>query len=383
MSGKMATPSKRPKTGQRAANKKSTPQKRRGKQRHSKNKKNRRTALWLRRGVVSLIFLGFFAVVGYSYLRNTDEVQRGAVVDQEVIYPYSQEEILRDLANVRTKKTPQRKQAAIHHKNKPARHTHREDKSTSPEHPVERHAASHSADDRERSMTSGLQKIVLAYRTTRPKLVIIIDDVHTRAQIDAIRSLSWHVTPSVFPPYSLAKHSNELAKGLKHYMIHLPMESGSTQFNRQTKTLMRSFSDAQIEARAKELRRLFPTAVYVNNHTGSTFTSDYRAMKRLYDALKKEGFVFVDSFTIASSKVKRIAHEEGDAYVRRDIFIDNKQDIAYIHRQLAKAVSIARKKGYAIAIGHPHKKTIAALRSAKPILKDVDVVYIDEIYRRQ
>jgi polysaccharide deacetylase 2 family uncharacterized protein YibQ len=42
---------------------------------------------------------------------------------------------------------------------------------------------------------------------------------------------------------------------------------------------------------------------------------------------------------------------------------------------------MAKKKGYAIAIGHPHKVTMQALASAKEIFKDVELVYIDELYR--
>jgi len=226
------------------------------------------------------------------------------------------------------------------------------------------------------------KKVALATRGKKPKLVIIIDDVHTKQQINAIKKLGLKITPSIFPPYKLAKHSNLLAKQVKHSMIHLPMESGKAQFNKQYKTLKRSFSHAQIRERVKEIRKLFPHSKYINNHTGSVFTSDYKAMKKLYRALKEEGFVFIDSYTIASSKVKQIAHEFGDAYVRRDVFLDNTHTVAYIHKQLKLAVKKAKKNGYAVAIGHPHKTTMKALSSAKNILGDVELVYVDDIYKK-
>ena len=225
------------------------------------------------------------------------------------------------------------------------------------------------------------KKVVLSYSGTKPKLVIIIDDVHTRRQINAIQSLGLKVTPSIFPPYQLATKNHLLAKGVEHYMIHLPMESSSKQFNTQTKTLMTYFTKAQIENRVKELRRLFPSAHYINNHTGSVYTGNYKAMHRLYTALRKEGFLFVDSRTTGSSKVRKITRQFGDAYIARDIFIDNEHNVSYIHGQLKKAVGMAKKKGYAIAIGHPHKMTMQALASAKNILKDVELVYIDDIYK--
>ncbi len=220
------------------------------------------------------------------------------------------------------------------------------------------------------------------FTNTKPKLVIIIDDVHTRAQISAIKALPLKVTPSIFPPYKQAPNSNRLAQGLEHYMIHLPMESGNKQFNTQYKTLKVSFSNKKIENRIKELRLLFPKAKFINNHTGSVFTSDYASMHLAYKIMRENGFVFLDSKTKSTSKVKEIAHSYGDVYVARDIFIDNEHSVPYIHKQLQKAVKIAKRKGYAIAIGHPHTVTMQALSSAKDILKEVELLYIDELYAR-
>jgi polysaccharide deacetylase 2 family uncharacterized protein YibQ len=209
--------------------------------------------------------------------------------------------------------------------------------------------------------------------------VIIIDDVHTREQISAIRNLNMKITPSIFPPYKLSPDSHRLAQGLKHYMIHLPMESGNSQFNKQYKTLKVSFSNKKIENRIKELRLLFPQAKYINNHTGSVFTSDYAAMHLAYRVMKENGFIFVDSRTINTSKVKAIAQGYGDVYLSREIFIDNEHSVPYIHQQLKKAVEIAKRKGFVIAIGHPHASTMKALATAGDILDDVELVYIDEL----
>ena len=216
-------------------------------------------------------------------------------------------------------------------------------------------------------------------KSHKPKLAIIIDDVHTQGQLSAIKALHLHITPSIFPPYSLAKHSNTLARGLKHLMIHLPMESGNSKFNSQSKTLMTSYSATRIAMRVAEIRTLFPNAKYINNHTGSVFTSDFKSMQRLYVALKRKGFVFIDSFTSSHSKVQRIVEDFGDRYLRRDVFIDNEHNVPYIHGQLQQLVKLAKKRGYAIGIGHPHKTTMQALQSAKSILKDVELVYIDGI----
>jgi len=232
-----------------------------------------------------------------------------------------------------------------------------------------------------KALPSAKGKVALAYRGKRPRLVIVIDDVHTRRQLNAIQSLNMSVTPSLFPPYKLAPKNHLLAQGLQHYMVHLPMESGSRKFNKQWKTLMVSSSEAEIVHRVKEIRVLFPTAKYVNNHTGSVFTSNEKAMDTLYRALRKEGFVFIDSMTSSRSKVGKIAHRYGDAYVARDTFIDNVKNIKAIQKQLKHAVKLAKKNGYALVIGHPYPVTLEAIKQSKGILKEVDLVYIDAIYR--
>ena len=214
----------------------------------------------------------------------------------------------------------------------------------------------------------------------RPKLVLIIDDISHPWQIKAIKALGYHITPSIFPPSELSKRSNKLSYTLKHFMIHLPMQSGSAKMNRMQGMLRVTDSSQKMRARAKEIRALFPKGVFVNNHTGSVFTSNYKAMKRMYGYLKEEGFTFVDSHTAGSTKLKRITKEYGDRYIVRDVFIDNTQTVSYVHKQLAKAVKIAKRRGYAIAIGHPHKATLKALASAKKIFRGVDLVYIDELY---
>ncbi|MCF6206523.1 MAG: divergent polysaccharide deacetylase family protein, partial [Sulfurovum sp.] len=197
----------------------------------------------------------------------------------------------------------------------------------------------------------------LAYRGERPKLVIIIDDIHTLKQLHTIQQLPVPVTPSIFPPYSLDRNTPRLATQAVHYMIHLPMESGNAKFDRQSKTVMRSFTAAKMQARMRELRRLFPRAHYINNHTGSLFTTDKTAMSRLYKAMKQTGFTFIDSRTSAKSTVRSVAHAFGDDYVARDIFLDNVKSVSAIHTQLKKAIRLAKRNGYAIAIGHPYKET--------------------------
>ena len=320
-----------------------------------------------------IIVLGVFlmiSMVAFGYFLGQSDMLNGQTPIAQTYKTHEKEnkkKLLEDLSKIKTKK-PQEKEVNKELKRYPQPLAH--EKKIQNEKIIQEALSEVEKDGRVR----------LVHKGGKPKLAIILDDVSQQSQLNKIQATGLKLTPAIFPPSGRSKSSHQLAKGLKHYMIHLPMESGSAQFNSQTKTLITTFSKEQIEARVKEIRALFPSARFVNNHTGSVYTDDYHAMKRLYSLLRSEGFVFVDSRTIASTKVPQIAKEFGDDYVARDVFIDNEHNVPYIHKQLQKAVNKAKKRGYAIAIGHPHKMTLKALSTAQHIFADVELVYIDELY---
>ena len=54
--------------------------------------------------------------------------------------------------------------------------------------------------------------------------------------------------------------------------------------------------------------------------------------------------------------------------------------IYYKNKEIKKGIAIAKRKGLAIIIGHPHPTTFKALEIAKKtILKEVNLLYIDEL----
>ncbi|RAZ23692.1 divergent polysaccharide deacetylase family protein [Campylobacter hyointestinalis] len=215
---------------------------------------------------------------------------------------------------------------------------------------------------------------------TRAKLAIIIDDVAYRAQADKIKSLGLKITPSIFPPTKAHPNTVAISKDFEFYMIHLPLEA--MFFSKaEPNTLKVGDSKSKIEDRISTIKNQFGNVKYINNHTGSKFTSNYKSMQILLSSLDKMGILFVDSLTSNASKAGYVSKELGLKYVKRDVFLDNDQDVSKILKQLSLAIKQAKKRGYAIAIGHPHDLTFKALKIAKQtILKDVDVVYLKEIY---
>lgn len=232
--------------------------------------------------------------------------------------------------------------------------------------------ASGSADDLFKSPRKALPA------GSRAKLAIIIDDVGTDEQAQKIAALPVRVTPSIFPPEYQRKDTRSLARGFEHYAIHLPMEASSAKNN--SATLRASDNYEKLRGVIAKLRADFPNAKFINNHTGSKFTADERAMQNLLRAMNEHGFLFIDSRTSPATKAKAAMNELGMRYVHRDVFLDNQNSVAAVRKKLREAVALAKKQGYAIAIGHPKSSTLRALANSADILGEVDLVYLDEIY---
>lgn len=213
----------------------------------------------------------------------------------------------------------------------------------------------------------------------KPRLAIIIDDVSVKSQVTNIKSLGFDVTMSFLPPSNARPHSAKLAAKEDFYMVHLPMEAQSFSAE-EPDTLRIGHTQKEVSSRIRDIKKLFPNVRYINNHTGSKYTADERAMNRLILALNSNSISFIDSRTTSKTEVPKVMKNFALKYVARDVFLDHHMEKSYVKKQIKEAIRIAKSEGMAIAIGHPHKNTIAALRESKNILRDVDLVYINKIY---
>ncbi len=85
---------------------------------------------------------------------------------------------------------------------------------------------------------------------------------------------------------------------------------------------------------------------------------------------------FVDSRTNAASVGEQTAQAMGVPTAARDVFLDNRADVAYSEAQLLEAAAIAKRTGSAIAIGHPRPSTLAAVRAMIPRLEASGVQFV-------
>lgn len=222
---------------------------------------------------------------------------------------------------------------------------------------------------------------------SKPQLAIIIDDVANKGQLDRVLGLPFKVTPSLFPRSEASKNTPYIAKNAPFYMVHLPLEAKSF-YQKEHKWLFVGDSREKIKERIQEIKRDFPNLTYLNNHTGSKFTEDWNSMQYLLEALQEEQIIFVDSKTTGKSVTSQYYKDKPKTnpclqrpFLQRDVFLDNELEEEKIAIALKNAIKIAKQKGYAIAIGHPHSITIKTLKNMQGVLEKsgVEMVYVNEL----
>jgi hypothetical protein len=205
----------------------------------------------------------------------------------------------------------------------------------------------------------------------KPMIAIVLDDVGAApADAPGAVALPAPITLSIMTYAPNAAHLAEQARKAGHeIMVHVPMEAINRAADPGKNALLTSLSGAEIQQRLDWDLAQFQGYVGINNHMGSRFTQDAPGMQVVLEALKARGLLFLDSRTIASSVGDAMAARLGLTHLKRDVFLDDVIDEEDIRKQLARTEAIAKKQGFAIAIGHPHPDTVAVLKDWIPEAK--------------
>jgi len=221
----------------------------------------------------------------------------------------------------------------------------------------------------------------------RPGTVaIIVDDMGKSVQeVNELMEIKLPLTFSIIPGLAKGKEVAQAAHANGYLvMIHMPMEpQGYPKQSMEQNGLLLSQSEKEIEKRLSSYMLAVPYATGANNHMGSRFTEDRAKMGTVLSFLKGKGLFFIDSKTTPHSIGYSLAREMGLETASRNVFIDNIQDVGAIKGQLEQLAAIARHKGSAIGICHPHKTTILALTSFLPELRrsGINFVYVADLVR--
>ena len=158
------------------------------------------------------------------------------------------------------------------------------------------------------------------------------------------------------------KEQVEEAKAAGHEVIvHIPMEPYAAP-NTAPEQLNVSMKKEEIRNILVPMLDNFENLEGGNNHMGSKFTENKEKMSVVMEVLKERNMFFLDSKTSAKAIGCEVAEKYGVECLDRDVFLDNENDFEYITNQLKQLEKAAKKKGYAIAIGHPKTETVKALK---------------------
>lgn len=218
----------------------------------------------------------------------------------------------------------------------------------------------------------------LSFSSHAASITLIIDDIghQMKAGMRAV-NLPGEVTLSVLPnrPHSqtLAKAGHQAGKAI---MLHLPMENlherelGACGITTQ----MPSAEQKDIVQRClKEV----PHIIGINNHMGSLLTQSMQSMDAVLEVIKGERLFFVDSRTTPRTVAGERAQLMQVPYLQRDVFLDHDPDPKAIAAAFRELIVQAKRKGHAVAIGHPYPQTLALLERELPKLKEYGVSLVN------
>lgn len=204
------------------------------------------------------------------------------------------------------------------------------------------------------------------------RVAVIIDDMGVSPVSSArVENLPAPLTLAYLPYAKGLPERTAKAKARGHeLMVHMPMQPMNSALDGGPAVLSVGQSDERFSEILNWGLSQFDGYVGVNNHMGSRLTKDPQAMQKVMRELARRDVYFIDSKTIGSSVAAQEAARAGLRYAVRDVFLDHEISDAFVAGALRQLEATARRKGYAIAIGHPHPQTIRALEAWLPTLAE-------------
>jgi polysaccharide deacetylase 2 family uncharacterized protein YibQ len=210
----------------------------------------------------------------------------------------------------------------------------------------------------------------------RSQVAIVIDDLGwnleaARALLALDVPLSFAILPNA--PYRTAIAQEARRRG-RDILLHLPMEPYKyPHVDPGQPALLSTMNTSELAAEVEVALAALPPVVGVNNHMGSRLTEDRNAMRAVMQRIKRHNLFFLDSRTSQKSLASQVVREMGVRTAERQVFLDNETETTKIHRQLDQLATLARVRGHAIGIGHPHPETVQALLHALPKLQQAGI----------
>lgn len=205
----------------------------------------------------------------------------------------------------------------------------------------------------------------------RPRIVIVIDDMGVdRSRSEKVAALPGPLTLAWLPyARDLPQQTGKARANGHELIVHMPMEPTGKD-DPGPGALLTRLDEGTLRQRLATNLSAFQGFVGINNHMGSRFTADRTGMAVVMAELGARGLLFLDSRTTANTAAGPLSAHYQVPMLSRDVFLDHVMTAQGVAASLVKVEEIARKNGLAIAIGHPHDVTIAALTQWLPTLQE-------------
>jgi polysaccharide deacetylase 2 family uncharacterized protein YibQ len=218
------------------------------------------------------------------------------------------------------------------------------------------------------------------------RAAIVIDDMgHDIKVAEELLALDAPLTFSVLPHLRFSRMTAlEIHRSGREVMLHLPMEAEpGSHVSPGEGAILVGMNTAQVTRTVQGDLASVPFVVGVNNHMGSRATQDAALMADVMTILAEHRLYFIDSRTTASSQALNAACRQNLPAFYRSVFLDNTETVSYTVGQLRQFRQTVEREGVAIAIGHPHPTTIAALAKFLPEFErdDIELVAPSQIVR--
>lgn len=220
---------------------------------------------------------------------------------------------------------------------------------------------------------------------SKPAIAFVIDDIgHETTYDNLMDQLGSKITYAILPHLKFSNFYGQ--KSLQtgaDVILHLPLESEKGIYPGPG-LITRFMPEEEIRRLVAESLDSIPHQIGANNHMGSLGTSDSGFMEIILEEFKKRNLFFLDSYTSPRSQVVPISRKLHLPVLRRDVFLDNVEKSEAIHREIERAAKVARRSGFAIAIGHYKKHTLEALAEEIPRLekRGYQIVKLSELMKR-
>lgn len=186
------------------------------------------------------------------------------------------------------------------------------------------------------------------------KIAVVLDDAGYNYQsADIFYKSQLPLTFALIPdlPNSY-EHYEKICNAGMNLILHIPMEPEKGADFVEKQAILVSMTREEITSRLELFFNHYPKAAGMNNHMGSRAVKDFQVMDTVLSFAKKRRIFWLDSKTTPASVSYKVAREKKLAYLERDVFLDNENTEEYAEKAMIQLIKIAKKRGYAVGIGH-------------------------------